>query len=929
VSASGPYRLKTAADVVPVEFRFDGRVLRGIEGDTVASALLANGVRVVSRSFKFHRPRGIFSAGVEEPNALVQLHSGARAIPCARATLIPLSADLEVSSNAGWPSVSHDALRTIDLVHSVFAAGFYNKTFMWPSWHLYEPVIRKLAGFGRVPTGPDPDRYEARHAHCDVLVIGGGSAGIVAASAAGANGQRVMLVERESVFGAGFLRLASLANVQVLVGTTAVAYYDHDLVTLVESVASGSGAPIPRERLWLVRAGRVVLATGALEQPLIFCNNDRPGIMLAGAALTFLRRHGIAPGREVVVATNNDSAYSAARELHHAGVNVVAIADSRESPPATLVQEMTALGLRVHSHAMPVDTDGFGSLRRVAIGALGSGSGVSNTRHLACDALLVSGGWSPVLHLFAQAGGKLTFSERSRTFEPLSALPSIEIVGSARKAGLGSLGERVSLVGSTARQWVDLRHDVTVADIELSIRENFTAVEHIKRYTTLGMSVDQGKLGQAPATEVIARARGLRPSQLGPTTFRPPFVPVAIGTMVGRNVGALYAPNRRTPLCALQAQEGALFEDFGEWQRAAAFPRAGESRETAMVREVQHIRNGVGLYDASPLGKIELIGPDALAFADRFYINNLATLKPARTRYGIMLRETGVIFDDGTVVALDKDHLLITTTSSGAGRVAAWLEEWRQCEWPGFRVVVAPVTDQWATVALTGQRARTILERLKPECDLSNEALPHLGFRATTLLGSEARLYRVSFSGELTYEINVPAHQGPALWAALLEEGRSFGIAPFGVDALLHLRMEKGFLHIGADTDGTTVPDDVGFGNAAASKHSHYIGKRSLALPENVRPDRLQLIGLAGEGPAVLPVGSHLRLPGTREPTDGWVTSAGALSIDGRPVAMAMLRAGRSQMDKIVTVHDAGRVVTVARVVSPVFYDPSGARMHG
>jgi sarcosine oxidase subunit alpha len=398
--------------------------------------------------------------------------------------------------------------------------------------------------------------------------------------------------------------------------------------------------------------------------------------------------------------------------------------------------------------------------------------------------------------------------------------------------------------------------------------------------------------------------------------------------MVGRNVGALYAPNRRTPLHTLQKSAGALFEDFGEWQRAAAFPRAGESREQAMAREVKLVRNGVGLYDASPLGKIELIGPDALTFADRFYINNLATLKPGRARYGIMLRESGVIFDDGTVVQLDDDRVLLTTTSSGAGRVAAWLEEWRQCEWLGIRVVVAPVTDQWATVALTGQHARTLLERLKPECDVSNEAFPHLGFRATRLLGSEARIYRVSFSGELTYEINVPSHKGPQLWSALLEEGRSFGIEPFGVDALLHLRMEKGFLHVGADTDGTTVPDDVGFGKPAASKQSHYIGKRSLTLPEHVRPDRLQLIGLAGVGAHALPVGSHLRLPESLEATDGWITSAGSMSTYGKPVALAMLRAGRNQMDQVVTVHDGGRVVTSARVVSPLFYDPSGARMN-
>ena len=929
MSRPGPYRLKERAGAAPIDFRFDGRPLQGIAGDTVASALLANGLRVVSRSFKFHRPRGIFTAGFEEPNALVQVHAGERAIPCARATLVPLSAGLEVSSQAGWPSLSFDALRAIDLVHSVFAAGFYNKAFMWPSWHVYEPIIRKLAGFGRVPTGPDPDRYDTRHAHCDVLVIGGGAAGIQAARVAGATGQRVMLIEQNGFLGGDAAPLASLTNVEVLVQTTAVGYYDHDLVTLAEVVAEGGGGQRPRERLWLVRAGRVVLATGALEQPLVFSNNDRPGIMLAGAALKYLRRHAIAAGREVVVATNNDSAYTTAHELRQVGVNVVALVDSRESPAEALLRQTRDLGIRVYARSIPVDTKGFGALERVSIGTLGAGRSISDIRHLACDALLVSGGWSPTLHLFAQAGGRLKFSEAARTFVPVAALRNIEIVGAAGQAPYEDIGERVSPVGNTARQWVDLRHDVTVSDIELSVRENFSAVEHVKRYTTLGMSVDQGKLGQAPALEVIAQARGMRPSELGHTTFRPPFVPVTLGTMVGRNIGALYAPIRRTPLHALQKNAGALFEDFGEWQRAAAFPRAGESREQAMAREVKLIRNGVGLYDASPLGKIELIGPDALEFADRFYINNLATLKPGRTRYGIMLRETGVIFDDGTIVALDEDRVLLTTTSSGAGRVAQWLEEWRQCEWLGVRVVVSPVTDQWATVALTGQHARTLLERLEPQCDITNESFPHLSFRATRLLGSEARIQRVSFSGELTYEINVPAHKGPGLWAALLEEGRSFGIEPFGVDALLHLRMEKGFLHVGADTDGTTVPDDVGFGKPAASKQGHYVGKRSLTLPENVRPDRLQLIGLAGEGAAALPVGGHLRLVDSREATDGWITSAGFLSsADDKPVAMAMLRAGRNQMDKVVTVHDAGQVVTKARVVNPLFYDPNGLRMH-
>jgi len=931
MSAHGPYRLAGSAQRgSAVEFRFDGKTLSGVAGDTIASALLANGVRVVSRSFKFHRPRGVYSAGFEEPNAIFQLHSGARTVPGVRGTLASLTPGLEVASCIGWPSRSRDLLRFIDLLHPVFAAGFYNKTFQWPSWHAYERVIRKMAGLGRAPGGPDPDRYETQHAYCDVLVIGGGTSGVAAASRAAAAGKRVILVEQDATLGS---QIETLSDVMTLASTMAVAYYDHDLVALAQTVdgaqpKTGAGRAGLRERLWLVRAGKVVLATGAIEQPLIFSNNDRPGIMLAGAACKYVQRHGVAPGRGVVVATNNDSAYAVVRELREAGVNVTVVVDSRSTVSPQLVEPLQAVGVVVRTSSMPVDTTGFSALESVSIGQLDGRGSIKDSSRVSCDALLVSGGWSPTLHLFAQAGGNLVFSEAARTFLPTASHPSIEIVGRAANAQTGKIGPRVSPVGNTSRQWLDLRHDVTVSDIELSVRENLTAVEHVKRYTTLGMSMDQGKVGQAPATEVIAKVRGLAPSRLGHTTFRPPFVPVTLGTLVGRGIGELLAPSRVTTLYATQAEQGAAFDEYSGWKRAAAFPHNGESLERAVHREAKLVRHGVGLFDASPLGKIELIGPDALDFADRFYINNLSTLKPGRVRYGIMLRESGVIFDDGTITILDADRVLLTTTSGAVGRVTQWLEEWLQCEWPQARVVIVPVTEQWASVALTGQHARAILERIKPDCDLSNERFPHLEMRCTRLMGSEARIARVSFSGELTYEINVPANKGHELWAALLEEGRPFDIAPYGVESLLRLRMEKGFLHIGVDTDGTSVPDDVGFGKPAAAKQRHYVGKRSLSLPENVRPDRLQLVGLSGRGMTAIPAGSHVRLPDTKEVTDGWVTSAGINSADDKPVALALLRAGRTQTNQTVTVHDRGKVVTTAQVVAPCFYDPTGARMN-
>ncbi len=990
MSTSGPCRLAAGGLIDrgrSIEFRFDGKRLKGFAGDSLAAALLANGVRIVSRSFKFRRPRGIFAAGIEEPNALLQLHTGARAIPSARATMVPLEPGLEVFSQSGWPSPSFDVLRVLDLAAPVFAAGFYNKTFIWPNWHVYEPMIRRMAGLGRTPIERDPDRYDVRNAHCDVLVIGAGVAGVGAAAAAAQAGARVILVDQESDLGGQcrwdgsevnavradqwlatmLAQLRRAPDVQVMPRTTAVGYYDHDVVTLLEVTdPCNRSASAARERFWIVRARRIVLATGAIEQPLIFCNNDRPGVMLAGAARRYLRCQAIAPGRRVVIATNNDSAYALARDLRNARIAVVAVADSRSSPPAALVDEMSSMSVPVRTTAIPVDAGGFGTLSSVSLGRLvDDGASVDSVARLACDALLVSGGWSPSLHLFAQAGGKLIYEERSRALEPAGSHPSIHIVGAAagitsadaaiqHAAACGALaaqaqdaggltraaietcvatpediGPRISPVGNTTRQWVDLRHDVTVADLQLALRENYTSVEHVKRYTTVGMSVDQGKTSSIAALEIIARLRRKKPSELGYTTMRPPVTPVTLGAIAGRDLGRRFAPSRRTPIHAWHVAHGALVEDFGEWQRVAVYPREGETRREATVREAHTVRTAVALFDASPLGKIEVHGPDAREFLDRFYINNLAALKPGRVRYGLMLRESGAIFDDGTVVEIEPGRMLITTTAGNASRVAAWLEEWRQCEWPGLRVTTSLVTDQWATVSLSGPRARAVLERLRPNCDISKAAFPHLVLRQARLLGSTARIYRVSFSGELTYEINVPADEGRKLWEALMHEGEAFGIAPYGIDALLHLRLEKGFLHVGTDTDATTVPHDVGWGKAAAAKTGDFVGKRSLTLPENVRPDRLQLIGLTGVDATAIPIGSHVRVPDSHEATDGWVTSASTTVMEGQPIALALLRGGRSRMDAVVSMHDGGRVVTRARVVNPPFYDPTGERMNG
>jgi sarcosine oxidase, subunit alpha len=935
----------------PVRFSFDGKDFSGYAGDTLASALLANGVRTMSRSFKFHRPRGVFTCGIEEPNAFVQIRRGARSTPSARATLTDLVEGLETYSNRGWPSLRMDIGRWLDFTAPIWAAGFYNKTFISPSWHTYEWFIRRLAGFGHPPSEPDPDRYETRNLHCDVLVVGGGVQGLGAACAARNTDGHVVLVDQASELGGrcawdGSMvdgipgsvwaklaadRLARAPDVRVLLRTAAVAYYDRDVIVLLETIPAAQAGGC-RERYWIVRARRVVIATGAIEQPMIFCNNDRPGILLAGAAHEYLRRYAVAVGRRVVVATNNDASYGLVSDLVRAGVRVVAVADSRHQISQVLADGLRSKSIPLLMNSIPVDTRGRLSLTAVDIGRLSADdTRIELIQRISCDALAVSGGWSPTLHLFAQAGGRLTYREHSRSLQPVGSHPVIEIAGSGgseHKTNTDSalpIGSRISPFGNTGRQWVDLRHDVTVSDLELSLRENYTSIEHLKRYTTLGMASDQGKTSNVAAIEIIARLRGMEPSGLGNTTARPPFVPVTLGAVAGRAVGPLFSPSRRLPMHDWHASHGAHFTDSGEWRRPVAYLRPGESRLCSALREAQIVRTTAGIFDTSPLGKIELQGPDVLEFLDHFYINSLQTLKIRRVRYGLMLRESGVVFDDGTVTMLAPDHLVITTTSGNAGHVSAWLEEWHQCEWPRLRVAITPVTEQWATISLTGPRARDILEELDTDIDLSARSFPHLEMREARILDCSARVFRVSFTGELSYEINVPPVRGAALWEALMDAGEPLGLQPFGLDAMLQLRLEKGFLHVGTDTDGSTVPNDVGWGKVAAGKLTDFVGRRSLLLAENLREDRMQLVGLTGEDDIV--VGSHLRIANSKECTDGWVTSAGRTCMTGEWIALALVRGGRQLFGSVVTVHDAGKV-TRAQVVKFPFYDPTGSRMH-
>lgn len=966
-----------------IEFSWDGRPLTGYAGDTLASALLAQGERVVARSFKFHRPRGLLSAGAEEPNGLVAVGSGERTEPTVRATLLPVFDGLEARPQNCWPGLHFDVGRVLDVLAPLWPAGFYNKTFIWPSWRAYEGLIRRTAGLGEAPRAADPDRYEAVNLDCDLLIVGSGAAGLGAAMLAARAGATVVLAEQDPHFGGHLLvesatidglpavewvrrtvsELRQNPRVRLLPATTAFGLYDHGHAGLLERVTDLDATAAVRHRYWRVHARGTLVAAGAIEQPWVFEYNDLPGIMLAGAVRSYLRRQAVAVGRRVVFATNNDSAYLAALDLARAGVVVAALVDSRAEPPRALTAELHAVGVPVHADAVIGRARGGKQLEAVEIR---SRQPAAAALRIDCDALGMSAGWAPAVHLWSQARGRLRFDDERQCFLPIDGSAPLAVAGAlagaqgladcfasaaaallaeSARAGLTlhtsqpmpQVDEsaashrvdpiRVSPGGRRHRQWVDYAHDVTLADLDLAVREGFDAIEHLKRYTTVGMSVDQGKTSNLNALLVTATLTGRPAEAVGTTTFRPPYSPVTLGALAGGDTGEFHAPRRQLPAYAEHARLGAVFEEASGWMRPAWYPRPGESKQQAIDREVLAVRATAGLFDASPLGKIEVQGSDAARFLDAFYVNNVRTLEVGRTRYGLMLNENGVIIDDGTIARLGPQHFLLTTTSGGATRIAQWLDDWRQCEWPQLEVILTPVTTQWATIALAGPRARDVLSGFDTDIDLSPTALPHMHIRTGQLAGVPVRLYRASFSGELGYEINVPARYARALWRALEEAGRRFDITPYGTEALLLLRLEKGFLHVGIDTDGTTSPDDVGWGGIAARKQADYIGKRSLSRPENRRADRLQLVGLSGDD-ELLTVGAHLRLPGTREGSDGWVTSAAFSPTLGKRIALGVLRGGRSLIGQPVTLFDFGREGR-AQVEATPFFDPKGERLHG
>ncbi len=980
----------------PVRFSFDGTTIEGRAGDTVASALIANGIHLMGRSFKYHRPRGAVTAGSEEPNALIGTRRGpGRFEPNTRATVQEIYDGLSTESQNKWPSLKFDVGAVNDSLYMLFSAGFYYKTFMWPKsfWdRVYEPVIRNAAGLGKSPTESDPDTYASRYLHCDVLVIGAGPAGIAAALEAGRSGAKTVLVDEASEPGgsllsepsveiagkpawdwlaAGLDELRALPNVTLMSRTTAIGYYHQNMVGLCEKLTdhlSTLPKDAPRERMWRVRAGQVVLAQGALERPLVFDGNDRPGVMLAGSAQTYLNRYGVKVGNRAVIVTSHDSAWHTAFDLADAGVTVAAIVDTRADVAPELLDAAKAKGIETLTGYTVTGTKGRLRVSAVRVNSVRDGK-IGFGRMIFCDALLMCGGWTPSLHLFSHTKGTLHWDEEAQVFLPGHKAEACFIAGAGR--GLWGIGnalndgakagaEAVRAAGFTAepsthavahdrtgrgvthkelptdrspgkaKAFIDFQNDVTAKDIRLAVREGMRSIEHVKRYTTNGMATDQGKMSNMNGLTIAADAVGKPAPKVGLTTFRPPYTPTTFGAFAGYHRGRQFELTRKTPIDSWAEEIGAAFEPVALWRRAWYFPKAGETMHAAVARECAATRASLGIFDASTLGKIEVAGPDAVEFMNRMYTNPWTKLGVGRCRYGLLLGEDGYIRDDGVIGRLTTDKFHVTTTTGGAARVLGMMEDYLQTEWPDLKVWLTSTTEQWATIAVNGPNARNLLAPFVEGQDLSDAAFPHMSIAECTVAGFPARLFRISFTGELGFEINVPARHGRALWEKLMEAGKQYDICPYGTETMHVLRAEKGFIIVGQDTDGTVTPEDAGLNWAIGKAKPDFVGKRSLARPDLVAKGRKQLIGLLTDDPTVvLQEGAQIVAdPDQPKPMKmlGHVTSSYWSPILNRSIAMAVVEGGFDRMGETLHVPMPDRTLT-AKVTGTVFYDPENARL--
>ncbi len=995
-------RIKTSKfidETTRISFRFDGKKYFGFRGDTLASALLANNIHLVGRSFKYHRPRGIMTAGSEEPNAIVQLNNNSsRTEPNVRATEIEIYEGLEASSQNCWPSVKFDIGGINNFLSPILPAGFYYKTFMWPAsfWEKYEYFIRKSAGLGKSPTKPDPDIYEHKYIHCDVLIIGAGISGVMAAKIAAKNGFKTLLVDEKSYLGGSTIyqnsenfkinnqvsnswlekeinEIKKFKNLEIKTRTSVAAFHGYNYLlareNLTDHLPLDQRKDKTRQRLLKIRAKKVITATGSLERPLIFDNNDRPGILLSSAIKTYANLYGVACGEKNVLFTNNDSAYETAISLYQKGINIEAIIDNREEVDSKLIKETEKNNIKVYKGYTVVNTSGYKRINKISIMQLSKdGQKVTGNKiFIECDCLGVSGGWTPAVHLFTQSGGKLKFRDEDQVFIP-KTYPSDQIsIGSCNgdftlDEILSSIPNKLKVflnikhtvyenievqspfnkskrniwllpsdknIGKT-KSFVDYQNDATAKDIKLALREGFRSIEHVKRYTTTGMGTDQGKLGNMHALGIISETAGSKMGELGTTTFRPPYTPLTFGTIVGRNVGEYFDVFRKTPIHEWHVKNNAKFENVGQWKRSWYYPKNGESMHDAVQRESKAARDSAGILDASTLGKIDIQGTDASEFLNRVYTNSWSKLSIGKCRYGLMLNEDGMVYDDGVTTRLSENHYIMTTTTGGAATVLGKLEDYLQTEWPELDVYLTSVTDHYATISVCGPNSRKIVSKIIPDLDFSDESFPHMSFKNVKIGKIKCRLMRISFTGELSYEINVQANYSKSLWERCMEAGKEFNITPYGTETMHLLRAEKGFIIVGQDTDATMTPIDLQMDWIVSKKKYDFIGKRSLYRSDTIKEDRKQLVGLLTENPEeILEEGAQIIADINKSPIEmlGHVTSSYYSPNLKKSIALGVVRGGKNMMGQKLIIPMENKQINVT-VADPVFLDKENKRLN-
>ncbi len=978
-----------------ISFKFNGKKYFGYEGDTLASALLANGIHLVGRSFKYHRPRGFVGAGVDEPNAQVQLYSDAKTEPNAVATTVELVEGLIAKSQNCWPSVSFDFGAINNFLSKFFPAGFYYKTFMWPKnfWYrIYEPIIRKAAGLGVAPLKPDPDRYEHKFEYCDILVVGSGPAGLSSALSAAKNGAKVILAEDKPRFGGSLLidevtignksgkdwvketidQLKTMSNVIVKNRSQVFGYYDHNMMVMLERTKDHIEKPnkfTPRQRLWYIRSKEVIISTGSIERPLVFGNNDRPGIMLASAANEYMRIYGVLVGKKPIIFTNNDSGYAVAINFKKNGINPI-ILDIREESENPLIKEAKNLNIKIKFSHGVVNTQGYKKVNSAIVGKLNKEkSGYENLESLTCDCICVSGNWTPTVHLTSQSGNKLKFNEKVNAFTPSQSKQNEYTIGAANgsltlkntleegfKKGNELSNKITKKISSTSvptcnekksgqqdnfwcmplpknknyKRCVDFQNDVYVSDIELAVREGFRSIEHVKRYTTLGMATDQGRTSNLNGLQLVSNIEKKIIPEVGHTTFRPPFSPVTIGAIVGREVGKNYRPTRKSPIHTWHENNNAVFVDAGLWLRPRYYKQDKETLAEAAVREATNVRNNVGVCDVTSLGKIDIKGPDSAEFLNRIYTNSWLKLPIGKARYGVMLREDGIVFDDGTTTRISENHFHMTTTTAQAVNVLSHLEYYLQIVWPELNVNVLSTTEQWAGAALAGPNSRNLLSKLFPEEDVSNDGIPFMAFKEADLFGVPARIFRISFSGELAYEINVESGYGIFMWEKIIELGKEMNIEPYGTEALSTLRIEMGHV-AGSEIDGRVIASDLSL-DGMLSKKKDFIGKRSLNREAFINPEREKIVGVVPvDKKTMIPEGSHLVVDANASlpnPKLGHI-SASCWSVEyNNPFSLAILKDGKKKIgQKLYAVSPLKNKNIPVEIVSSHYVDPKGERV--